>query len=177
MKAKFSYDLDYFYGMLRTYSRTAEFICKVRWDFVASVFPKTVLDFGSGCGFFKAFAPKGIEVDNIDVMDVPQTGIRRSKYDLVCFWDVLEHIADFNDILDVLSMTDNLAITVPVKPEGLAWAEYKHYKPLEHIHHFTEDSLQDLLWKLGKFKMVKTGTPECPPREMIHSFLFTRTNA
>lgn len=167
------YDVSYFYNMLRLYSKTAEHICKVRWDFVREASPKTVLDYGSGCGYFKAFAPSGILVDTFDIMPVPQTGITQNAYDLVTFWDVLEHIPDFNEIVGVFNMAKYVAVTVPIKPEGLPWENYKHYKPLEHIHHFTDDSLIALFRKLG-FEFVKTGTPECPPREMIHSFLFKK---
>lgn len=165
------YDVSYFYNMLRMYNKTAEHICKVRWDFVKEVNPKSVLDYGSGVGFFKAFAPDGIHVDTYDVMPVPITGITKNAYDLVTFWDVLEHIPDFNEIVGVLSMAHCVAITVPIKPANMKWENYKHYKPLEHIHHFTQDSLITLMKSLG-FRFIKSGTPECPPREHIHSFLF-----
>ncbi len=167
------YNVDYFYNMLRLYSKTAEHICKVRWDFVKEVDPSSVLDYGSGCGFFKAFAPAGILVDTYDIMPVPITGITRDRYDLVTFWDVLEHIPDFSEIVPVLSLTDCVAVTVPIKPDGMPWNKYKHYKPLEHAHHFTKDSLCALMRSFG-FELYKSGDPECPPRKYIHSFLFTR---
>jgi hypothetical protein len=159
--------------MLRVYSRTAGHICKIRWDFVKEIDPKSVLDYGSGCGFFKAFAPQGILVDTYDIMPVPITGINQDRYDLVTFWDVLEHIPDFSVIVPVLSLCDHVAITVPVKPDDMEWKDFKHYKPLEHIHHFTDDSLISLMETFG-FKLIKAATPECPPREYIHSFLFKK---
>lgn len=167
------YGVCYFYNMLRAYSKTAEHICKIRWDFVKEIGAKTVLDYGSGCGFFKAFAPEGILVDTYDIMPVPITGITQDRYDLVTLWDVLEHIPDVSEILPVLSITRYLGITVPIKPPKMKWKDFKHYKPLEHIHHFTEESLEALMWKLH-FALIKKGTPECPPREHIHSFLFER---
>lgn len=167
------YDADYFYNMLRMYSPTAKQICEARWKFVSDVNPSRVLDYGSGCGFFKAFAPSGIDVDTFDIMPVPTTGIRRNSYDLICFWDVLEHIPDFNVIVPLLEKTRCVAVTVPIKPEGLPWDQYKHYKPLEHIHHFTHETIKALMDRFG-FECIKEGTPECPPREMIHSFLFKR---
>ena len=170
------YDIAYYYNLLRMYSSTASQICKIRWDFVAEVNAHTVLDYGSGCGFFKAFAPEHIEVDTYDIMPVPTTGITRNVYDLVCFWDVLEHIPDFNEIIDVFRMAKYVAITVPIKPESMAWEEFKHYKPLEHIHHFTHDSLKALMNSLD-FEFVKCGDPECPPRQYIFSFLFKAKHA
>jgi hypothetical protein len=172
----FKYDISYFYNMLRMYCKTAEQISRVRWEFVKDTEPKTVLDYGCGCGFFKAFAPEGISVDTFDIMPVPMTGITKDAYDLVTFWDVLEHIPDFNEIVGVFNRASFIAITVPIKPKGMRWKDYKHFKPLEHIHHFTEHSLVDLMEKFG-FVLIKSGTPECPPRDMIHSFLFAREYA
>lgn len=172
-KGESMYNVDYFYNMLRMYSGTAERVCTARWKFVSEVKARTVLDFGSGCGFFKAFAPAGIEVDTFDLMPVPQTGITRDRYDLITLWDVLEHIPDLTSLKDVFIRTDHVAITVPIKPDGVKWNEYKHFKPGEHIHHFQEDYL-DAVMDLFGFKCLYTGSPECPPREMIQSFMYRR---
>lgn len=167
------YNLDYFYNMLRMYSSSAGLICKKRWEFVSGVKAETVLDYGSGCGFFKAFAPQGIEVDNFDVMPVPQTGITREQYDLITFWDVLEHIPDLMTLKPVMAKASWVAVTVPIKPADVAWQDYKHFKPGEHIHHFQEDYLCAVMDLFG-FKLFDKGTPECPPRSMVGSFLFKR---
>jgi hypothetical protein len=169
------YNVDYFYNMLRMYSKTAEHICKVRWDFVHEAMPLSVLDFGSGCGFFKAFAPEGILVDTYDIMPVPITGITQDRYDLVTLWDVLEHIPDFNEIVPILSIAKYVAITVPIKPPKMKWEDFKHFKPLEHIHHFTQDGLVALMEGFG-FTLIKYGNPECPPRQYIDSFLFKKVD-
>lgn len=167
------YDMDYFYNMLRMYSPTAQQICKARWDFVAEAKAKTVLDYGSGCGFFKAFAPKGVQVDTFDLMPVPQTGITREAYDLVTFWDVLEHVPDLTTLAPVFARTGYVGVTVPIKPADVPWESYKHFKIGEHIHHFQEDHLKAVMKHFG-FELIKSDNPECPPREMIGSFLFRR---
>lgn len=167
------YGIDYFYNMLRMYSPRAKDICGIRWAFVEEANAQTVLDYGSGCGFFKAFAPNGTAVDTIDAMPVPQTGITRLKYDLVTFWDVLEHVPNLMDLREVFDMARWVAITVPIKPAKLPWKDYKHFKPGEHIHHFQPDYLCAVLNIFG-FDLVKSGTPECPPRSMVSSFLFRR---
>jgi hypothetical protein len=170
------YDIEYFYNMLRMYAPTAKQICEARWTFVCQDlgnWPKTVLDYGSGCGFFKAFAPKGVQVDTYDIMHVPQTGITRETYDLVTLWDVLEHIPNLMELEPIFKRAMWAGITVPIKPPGLAWSEYKHFKPGEHIHHFQRDYLEAVMDLFG-FTLVREGTPECPPREMIGSFLFKR---
>lgn len=169
------YNLDYFYNMLRMYSPTAEQICKARWDFIlgSGPEPKTVLDYGSGCGFFKAFAPSQIQVDNFDVMPVPQTGVTRERYDLITFWDVLEHIADLESLRPIMDKAAFVAITVPIKPADVAWQKYKHFKPGEHIHHFDKDYLSAWMERFG-FRLEAEGYPECPPREFVGSFFYRR---
>jgi hypothetical protein len=176
MTQSFQYDADYFYNMLRMYSPTAKQICDARWAFVAQAGAKTVLDYGSGCGFFKAFAPADVAVDTFDLMKVPQTGVRAYKYDLVTLWDVLEHIPDLESMRKIFDMTNWIGLTVPIKPADVPWKEYKHFKPGEHIHHFQEDYLCAVMDLFG-FELVKSGNPECPPRSMIGSFLFKRRAA
>ena len=92
------YDLEYFDKMLRKNSGTAKRISKIRWKFISRVDPKLVLDYGSGVGWFRAFKPEGITVDTYDIGEYPQTGIQHSYYDIICFWDVLEHIYSMKEI-------------------------------------------------------------------------------
>jgi len=173
---KMKYNIDYFFHMLKLYSSTAQGICGIRWEFVKQINAKHVLDYGSGCGFFKAFAPADVVVDNIDPMPVPQTGIKHRHYDLITFWDVLEHLPDVKDVLPVLDLTDHVAVTVPIKPDEVEWSDYKHNKPGEHLTYFTVETMTDLMKHFG-FELIKCGMPECPPREHIWSFLFKKTKA
>lgn len=168
------YDVNYYFNMLKMYSATSKKIADTRWEFIMSYFqPKTVLDYGSGVGFFKAFAPAGVEVDNVDVMPVPQTGITKDRYDLVCFWDVLEHFPTFHEPDKAIAMTDRVALTVPVIPPGVDLYTWKHYKPGEHLHYFQPETM-DAFFKSRGFKRVKWGMPECPPRQDIQSFIYER---
>jgi hypothetical protein len=173
-----NYDCEYYYNLLKIHTHTAKEISAIRWEFVSQLMPElqsrhpVVLDYGSGVGWFKAFAPATIkEVDTYDIMPVPQTGIRHVHYDIVTLWDVLEHIPDFSDIAPILEKSDFCAITLPIKPEGMSWKDYKHFKISEHIHHYTSDLLEAMFEYYG-FKLKIKGTPECPPREFIESFIF-----
>lgn len=166
------YDLEYFEKMLRLNSATAEKICKIRWEWVSEVKPRTVLDYGSGVGWFRAHRPPGTEVFTFDVGPFPQTGIPLKLFDVVCFWDTLEHIPDFSKIEPILALTSWVALTLPIVDGPLSAS--KHFKPGEHLHYFTEDTLSALFRKYG-FRLMKKGSPECPPREEAHSFLFGRT--
>lgn len=159
--------------MLKMYSKTAEDICKIRWSFVKETKPRTVLDYGCGIGWFRAFRPKDVKMDTFDIGDYPQTGIRRKKYDLICMWDVLEHLPNFKPIGKLLSNARFVAVTVPIKPKGKKMETWKHFKPGEHLHYFTPKTL-DLFFKTYGFKKVKSGYPECPPREDIISVLYEK---
>lgn len=171
-----NYDLAYYENLLRIQAKTAEDICKIRWDFIKDIDASLILDYGSGIGWFKAFSPNGTNIDTFDIADYPQTGIRHKFYDLVCFWDVLEHIPNFQVIDGLLKRTANIALTLPIKPNDINLEKWKHFKPGEHLTYFTEESLDKYLRKY-KFNLIKMGMPECPPREDIVSFLYAKNHS
>jgi hypothetical protein len=173
-----SYDCDYYYNLLRIQSSTAKLIADIRWNFIKEIKPNTILDFGCGCSFFKAFAPPNVQVDTYDIMPVPATGITREEYDVVCFFDCLEHVdwanAPDKKMEEAFQMGKHIFITVPILPMGKSFRTWKHRKPGEHLHRFvTYDAVIYFFTKRG-LKLVKAGMPECPPREDITSFLFKK---
>jgi len=167
------YDLAYYENMLRIYSKTAETINKIRWDWVSEIEPKTVLDYGSGIGWFKAYAPVGIDVYTYDIMPVIQTGITLRMYDLCCFWDVLEHVPDFAEIEPILALSNHVAVTLPIWHNKGDVTKWKHFKPGEHLHFMTEEIIEALFNKYG-FDLLKKGQPENALRVDITSFLFKK---
>jgi len=169
------YDLEYYENMLRSYSKTAEQIAKMRWKWIEELDPYIVLDYGSGVGWFRAWRPKGIEVLSYDVANYPQTGVKLTIYDVVCFWDVLEHIPDFAEIESVLALSRHVAAALPLIPQEETFATWKHFKPGEHLHYFTLATLDALLSRYG-FKRRKIGQPECPPRKDITSVLYAKAD-
>jgi len=167
------YDLEYYERTLLLNSSTAEKISNIRWDWVKCADAKTALDYGSGVGWFRAFRPPGTEVDTCDIGVAPQTGITRDEYDLITLWDVLEHVLELGVIKVLLQQVKWAAVTVPVLPDGKYLHKWKHYKPGEHIRYYTEESLVYFFNNSG-FELVKSGYPECPPREDIFSALFRK---
>ena len=168
------YNIEYYEKMLREYSATAEQISRLRWAWIKDINPKTVLDYGCGCGWFRAWRPSGIEVYSYDIADYPQTGIDLKMYDVVCFWDVLEHIPDFSDIEPILALARHIALTIPIFNQEVTLSKWKHFKPGEHIHYFTENTLIALFERYS-FVYMASGTPECPPRKEVTSFLFKKS--
>lgn len=171
------YDVNYYYNLLRIQTEHAKEINDIRWKFIADniTFRNkriTVLDYGVGVGWFVAFKPGFVkEIDTFDVSPVPQTGILHEHYDLLTMWDVLEHIPDFTELAPILKNTDFVAITIPIKPVGVAWKDWKHFKPNEHLKNYTIDLLQ-AMFELYRFEMVVDAMPECPPRSDVHSIIF-----
>jgi len=169
------YDLEYYENLLRIYSATAEEICRRRWQLLFdNVKPLVrVLDYGSGVGWFRAWRPPGVQVFSFDIGLYPQTGVPLQLYDVVCFWDVLEHVRDFSDLEAVLALSNHVACTVPlVSRKGLTG--WKHFKPGEHLHYFTKDSLDALFHKYGFTKCIIFTDIECPPREDVYSLVYGR---
>lgn len=169
------YNHDYYDLVLRQNSSTAECICGIRWEFVSSVNPRTVLDYGAGVGWFRAFAPKWTKVDTYDIGPFVQTGIQHERYDLVTMWDVIEHIPDLDVLKDIFAKTSYVAMAVPILPEGKSLKEWKHYKPGEHLHYFTVRLLDEIMACYG-FNKIKEGSPEGVLREDIVSVLYAKSN-
>jgi len=167
------YDIDYYENMLRIYSKTAETISRIRWEWIGEVSPKKVLDYGSGVGWFRAFRPEGVYVDSMDIGPYPQKGISCEHYDVVCFHDVLEHMKSFDEVKRIFETATYVAGTIPVVPANKDVTVWKHYKPGEHLRYWSEESFEADMSSEG-FKKVKHGMPECPPRTDILSFLYKK---
>ena len=170
------YDIEYYEKMLREYSGTGEEIAKIRWNWISELEPDVVLDYGSGVGWFRAWRPKGVQVHTFDIGPYLQTGIELIIYDVVCFWDVLEHIPDFEGIEPVLMLARNVAVSLPLGEGKDGLDRWKHFKPDEHLHYFTEEIL-DALFKRYGFHKGKIDQPECPPREDITSVLYEKVDS
>jgi len=152
-------------------------ISEIRWDFVKECNAHYVLDYGSGIGFFKAFAPADVEVDTYDIGPYVMTGIRRDEYDLICLWDVIEHIPCIDRQLGYhFGRTKFVALSFPMLPKGKELKTWKHFKPEEHLHYFTDETI-DALFDTYGFERVKDGQPECPPREDVKSILYKKRPA
>lgn len=174
------YDEKYYYNLLKIHTHTARQISDIRWKFVSQLSFNNkwpiILDYGCGVGWFAAFKPafmKDENMDTFDIMPVPQTGIRHSQYDLIALWDVLEHIPDFTELAPLLEKTDFVALSIPIKPKDVAWKDYYHLKPGEHLHYYEEELLIELFRRYG-FDLLVSGQPECPPRKMVWNFIFQK---
>lgn len=169
------YNLDYYENLLRLYSASAEEISKRRWNFLKSHIQnlRTVLDYGCGVAWFRAWRPPGVNCYTFDIAMYPQTGVEVMLYDVTCFWDVLEHIPDFKALEPILALSRKVAVSVPIPNDETGLNGWKHFKPGEHLHYFTRDTLNALFHKYG-FSLLVEDDFECPPRTDIGSFIYRR---
>jgi SAM-dependent methyltransferase len=172
-----------------------------RYGVVARHFPRPgrVLDVGCAAGYFlKVCQEKGWDVLGLEVSDAirPQAQERLGRdrvlpglledaplephsFDLVTFWDVVEHIPDVVGALQrvrtllkpggkLLIETQNVASRTADRL-GKAWHHYKH---AEHIYHFDPRTIADLLGRAG-FRVLEN-TPKLGGKYVRLSFIAER---
>jgi hypothetical protein len=110
-----------------------------------------LLDVGYGTGSFlrcagrAGFDPYGSDIHGLDfgVNEVSLTG--EERWDVVTFFDSLEHFSDFSDILSVANRSRLIVVSLPFTPDDLMTSrDWKHFKPGEHLHYFSINSLSRL---------------------------------
>jgi hypothetical protein len=143
---------------------------RVRWDFISSFLDlpvgSKILDVGYGNGaFLKHADAMGLDIYGIDVhsedFGIPVVGFDHPlHYDLISFFDSLEHFADFAQIFKLRSR--NVIISLPLTPDLLLTAphRWRHFKPGEHIHYFSPHSLDLFMRRWGFSRRITQGFPE-----------------
>jgi hypothetical protein len=122
-------------------------IYKTRWDLIKKYIKQgTLVDYGCGPNAFNNAGPKEFEKYGYDVNpNVKFPDLPYQPWDIVTFWDSLEHIPDFYDVIRLFKAkwlfisTPNLeSVITPV-------TEWKHYRPEQHIFYFDKYSLRIIL--------------------------------
>ena len=162
--------------------------------------PGKVLDVGCAAGYFlSVMQEEGWDVTGLEPSDAirPQAAERlgaehvrggllgevdlpRGHYDLITFWDVIEHIPDTVAALraakellapggKLLIETQNVASRA-AKVLGPAWQHYKH---AEHIYHFHPGTLQRLMDAAG-FEVLEN-TPRLGGKYVSLGFISERS--
>ena len=119
---------------------------------------KTLLDVGYGNGDFLKVAseivPNCFGSDVSNVYNLPKNckyinDIYSQNFDVVCFFDVLEHFENIYDIKNLKA--EYVVISLPnCHYFSDDWFEnWKHRKPDEHLWHFNEDSLIKFMNEVG----------------------------
>lgn len=157
----FQYDDKYVRGYdEEKYVRGNEKLQALRLGFVMGAHGERInslIDVGYGNGAFMKAAKEHIPyVYGHDVTGVHIEGClimpEIVKADVLTMWDVLEHFADLSFVKDLPVKT--VVLSLPYChfiTQGQSWFEneYWHLKADEHIHHFNEFSLANLMANYG----------------------------
>lgn len=128
----------------------------LRTGFLKAVVPAgRLLDVGYGKGdLVHAAAAAGFDAWGYDIhrrnFGVREVNLAqdRSTWDVVTFFDSLEHFPDFEIVRSLLRRSRSVLVSLPLPPASFPRdRSWKHYKPGEHLHYFSEKSLRTLVGK------------------------------
>lgn len=139
--------------------------------------PNSILDVGYGNGDFlnacKETVKKCYGHDVSDVYPVPSgveyiDDIYDKEFDVVCFFDVLEHLEDIYEIKNLKAKY--VVVSLPhCHYESDEWfANWKHRKPNEHLWHFNKESLINFMSEIG-YTVINTSNVEDVIRKGVDS--------
>lgn len=119
--------------------------------------PKSILDVGYGNGSFlkvcKDIIPKcyGFDISTFPIPDgcTKVDNISENFYDVITFFDSLEHFENIEFIKDL--KCNFICISVPYcHYKNDEWfEEWKHRRPDEHLWHFNKESLKSFMSRMG----------------------------
>lgn len=142
---------------------------ELRWNFIQRWLRladgSRILDIGYGNGAFLKFARQhGMEVFGFDVHDedfgIPALDHGVAGFDLICFFDSLEHLPAFEHLF--VLHPSAVIVSIPDAPDFLLETprEWRHFKPGEHLHYFSRHSLDLLMCEWGLTTKLVEGFPE-----------------
>lgn len=177
--------------------RPVQKMSALRWQFIQRHLNlsagSNILDVGYGNGaFLKHALSAGMNIFGIDVhtedFGIPNVTFDTNfSFDLICFFDSLEHFTAFESIIKLRSR--HVIVSIPNTPDFIltgpeAW---RHFKPGEHLHYFSRRSLDLLLDGWGFPQKVADGFPEDELRgklivnrrqlDNIYTAIYTRREA
>lgn len=177
------YDKEYWEKYIQYESNS---ICKSLNDFRCSLTQKyctNVLDVGIGSGIFLKnlqINKKGFDVNQHAVDWLKDNNLYHNPYeeennfDGFCFWDVLEHFENPNDILSKVPKNSYVITSLPIFKDITKIHLSKHYRPNEHLCYFTSIGVVSYFRELF-FECVEVRSDEIQiGREDIMAFVFKK---
>jgi len=171
VRKKVNYDFDYINNSYNKYGEKGLMLAGVRFGFLLAKIGhaiESILDVGYGNGDFLKVC--NLSVTNCygnDVSNYPipegvkfVDNITDKHYDVICFFDVLEHFEDITIVKDL--DCDFIYISVPdchTANDDEWFKNWKHRREDEHLWHFNETSLVNFFNEMG-YKLVSLGNIE-----------------
>ena len=174
------YDFDYVNLRYNSYGELCDKISYLRYGFlIGSIkkIPSSILDVGYGNGSFLNVSKNTIKKcygNDISKYDLPPNvefinNIFENYYDVICFFDVLEHFNDINEISKL--KCEYIYISVPECHffDIDSFWNWKHRRPDEHLWHFNLNSITKF-FKKHNFELVSHSNVEDIIRKPINEY-------
>lgn len=143
----------------------------------------TVLDIGAGSGaFVRAAMSWGFAARGYDVIPAAQERLRAAGLyaddladaDAVTLWDTLEHMEEPGFLLNRIPVGSFLFVSVPIFEDLRAIRNSRHYRPGEHLYHFTVSGLVVWMSRWGFDLLERSDHETAAGRDSIGAFAFRR---
>lgn len=158
-----TYDYDYVNSSYNQYGEKGSQMAGLRLAYLVSklgYWPKSILDVGYGNGDFLKICKNKIDSYGNDISGypVPQgvtfvENIFDRHYDVICFFDVLEHFEKIDFVQNL--KCDYIFLSLPwCHNFSDEWfSNWKHRRPDEHLWHFDEKSIKNFFNEMG-YEMI-----------------------
>lgn len=158
-----TYDYDYVNSSYNQYGEKGSQMAGLRLGYLVSklgYWPKSILDVGYGNGDFLKICKNKIDSYGNDISGypVPQgvtfvENIFERHYDVICFFDVLEHFEKIDFVQNL--KCDYIFLSLPwCHNFSDEWfSNWKHRRPDEHLWHFDEKSIKNFFNEMG-YEMI-----------------------
>lgn len=140
-----------------------------------------LVDIGVGDGAFirarGGGSTRGYDINPASIRMLIESGawcdvLSLDKVHSVSFWDSLEHIENFADI--VRKAASYCFVSIPIFRDQQHISESKHYRPTEHCWYFARHGLISRFWDLGFVCLEMNDMETALGREDIGTFVFLR---
>lgn len=158
-----TYDYDYVNSSYNQYGEKGSQMAGLRLGYLVSklgCWPKSILDVGYGNGDFLNICKNKIDSYGNDISGYPVPegatfveNIFDRHYDVICFFDVLEHFEKIDFVQDL--KCDYIFLSLPwCHNFSDEWfSNWKHRRPDEHLWHFDEKSIKNFFNEMG-YEMI-----------------------
>jgi len=166
-----NYDNNYIENRYNQYGEKGPQMAGLRLGYLISNLkekPKSILDVGYGNGDFLKVCVQGIEKcygNDVSGYPTPEgvefvDNIFKEHYDVICFFDVLEHFEDINFVKNL--KCNFIYISVPwCHNFNDEWfMSWKHRREDEHLWHFNDKSIVNFFNEMGYELVVKSNVED-----------------